>query len=187
MGPLIRDWVGAFLIRHMDRFDPHDWPDPENETKWDLYERLWVVAFEHHKIMEHEAERASERLAETPPRYRKDHIPAVVKSILATRDAAHRAAAQTSLAKEVAEAKARRETRLRETREYEEKLAALTQFWEALDPDERALCEKKIWDEHPGLRTFPVFLRHMAYGLIEPFLPPPEGLSAWPSKWPNLD
>jgi hypothetical protein len=78
----VKDWVSGFLLRHMRRF-PGDWPREPS----DLAElrRLWQAALERQDVEEGEADSASRRLAESPPAFRRDHIPALLAAVKAIR------------------------------------------------------------------------------------------------------
>lgn len=80
----IEDWLTGFLDRHRMRFAPHDWPQPETEED-DAFMGLWLRAFTAHATVEDEADEASADLGPTPPRFRNDHLPAVLEGIKALR------------------------------------------------------------------------------------------------------
>lgn len=77
---LVRDWIAGFLDRHRARFAPHDWPDPGSE-EWLAYVKGWITALKLREVSEPLAEAASERLAASPPRFRADHIPAILGAV----------------------------------------------------------------------------------------------------------
>lgn len=76
----VEDWLPAFLARHRMRYRPFDWPEPDTEEEI-VYARLWLRAFIERDVTEEEAEEASESLATQAPRYRSDHIPAVIRAV----------------------------------------------------------------------------------------------------------
>jgi hypothetical protein len=84
MKPLVKDWISGFLDRHRARFNPPDWPDPET-GEWVEYVKGWITAFATKQISEAEADEASRLLVLTPPRWRQDHIPALVSAVLTVR------------------------------------------------------------------------------------------------------
>lgn len=83
----LQDWVEMFLSKHKLRYKPHDWPMEDSE-EWGEFVKLWVGAFASHRISEDEADLASMRLATKPPRWQREHIPAVVNEVLASRPVA---------------------------------------------------------------------------------------------------
>jgi hypothetical protein len=84
MKSLVKDWIIPFLDRHRARFNPPDWPDPET-GEWIEYVKGWITACATKQISEAEADEASRLLVLTPPRWRQDHIPALVSAVLAVR------------------------------------------------------------------------------------------------------
>lgn len=81
---LVRDWIMDFLHRHRARFGPHDWPAPGSE-EFAEFLHGWLNAFSRHSITREEADAASLKLVECPPRYRNDHLPALITSVEITR------------------------------------------------------------------------------------------------------
>lgn len=77
---LIREWITGFLERHRALFSPHDWPTDGSEEAAE-YVKGWITAFATKQVSEPEASLASRRLVTTPPNWRREHIPAVVKMI----------------------------------------------------------------------------------------------------------
>lgn len=81
---LVRDWIDDFLDRHRARFDPHDWPDPSSDDYVEFV-KGWVTVFALNRVTEEEADNASCRLTAEPPRFRKNHLPAVLRCALDSR------------------------------------------------------------------------------------------------------
>jgi hypothetical protein len=86
--PRIRNWVGDFLGRHRARFNPADWPEAGCD-EWYEYVKGWIKAFALKAITEAEADEASQHLTLVPPKWRLDHIPAVVRQVEALRAERH--------------------------------------------------------------------------------------------------
>lgn len=77
-------WITEFLAAHRLRFNPGDWPARgtlENKE----FVRLWIEAFKDEDVSEQEANTASIRLGTAPPRFRLDHLPAVIAVIRQSR------------------------------------------------------------------------------------------------------
>lgn len=74
------DWVPAFIAMHRDRFDPHDWPAADS-AKYEAMVEDWAVALAAERVTDAEARRASRRLVAKPPRYRRDHLPAILAAV----------------------------------------------------------------------------------------------------------
>ena len=75
-----KDWLQRFLRLHRDRFAPDDWPTVGNNDYLE-FGRLWLAAFRDEAVHESEANEASLKLGPNPPRFRPDHLPAVMKMI----------------------------------------------------------------------------------------------------------
>ena len=101
---LIKDWIYGFLKRHLLRYPSADWPDPHTEDGQEFV-KLWFQAFKLAGVTEVEADTASVRLASNPPRFRTDHIPAIIREVEAIRRA--NAAAATPHSRDEAERLAR--------------------------------------------------------------------------------
>lgn len=87
MMPPIRDWVLRFLNDHQLRFRPTDFPATgtiENRE----FVRLWMTAFADESVSEREAQAASAKLGTNPPRFRNDHLPAVIAIVRQARKTA---------------------------------------------------------------------------------------------------
>jgi hypothetical protein len=82
---LIKQWINGFLKRHRARFDPHDWPTGEDTEESREFLRGWVSEFARQGVTEAEADLASQRLAATPPNYRRQHVPMVLEAVRAIR------------------------------------------------------------------------------------------------------
>lgn len=74
------EWIPFFLVRHRDRFAPHDWPADSTDEYIDMLTD-WLDAFRAGGVSEDEANRASRRLSLSPPRWKREHLPAVVETI----------------------------------------------------------------------------------------------------------
>jgi len=83
---LVKNWIAGFLERHRMRFAIDDWPVLGTEDFRD-FGRMWIKAFTDNEITEEEANRASLWLGRMPPRFRMDHLPAMLKVILDVRAA----------------------------------------------------------------------------------------------------
>lgn len=77
---LVKHWISGFIDRHRARFDPHDWP-ADGSDEWREYLTGWVTAFATAQVSETEADSASIALVETPPNFRREHLPAVMKAV----------------------------------------------------------------------------------------------------------
>lgn len=91
------EWVPFFLIRHRERFAPHDWPADDSEEYVDMLED-WLAAFRGGSVSEDEATRASRRLTLNPPRWKREHLPAVIETVKTMR--AERAPADSATTRE---------------------------------------------------------------------------------------
>lgn len=91
----IKYWIHDFLGKHWTRYRRIDWPDASSPAAQDLA-RVWMRAFIEHRVTEEEANLASERLGMNPPKYRDDHIPAILHEVEAIRKANGQAAAPDS-------------------------------------------------------------------------------------------
>ena len=76
----VEQWLPGFLARHRMRYRPFDWPEAGTEEAA-VYARMWLRAFIDKDVTESEADEASESLATSPPRFRSDHVPAVIRAI----------------------------------------------------------------------------------------------------------
>lgn len=83
----VKDWIGGFLQRHKARFAPHDWPADDATEEGREFLLGWLTGFATRVVTEDEANAASIALAATPPRFRNEHLPAVLGAIDATRKA----------------------------------------------------------------------------------------------------
>ena len=75
---MIKDWIVAFLDRHRARFAPADWPRPEASEELREFVKGWITAFALREVTEAEADLASQRLATSPPTWRREHVPALL-------------------------------------------------------------------------------------------------------------
>jgi hypothetical protein len=69
------------MKRHKARFNPHDWPDGQDDEDTAAFLGGWVAAFATQEVTAAEAEEASEALAVTPPNFRREHLPMVMAKI----------------------------------------------------------------------------------------------------------
>lgn len=74
------DWVPGFMLLHRERFDPHDWPAADS-AKFEAMVEDWAAALTAERVTEAEAKRASRRLVAKPPKYRRDHLPAILAAV----------------------------------------------------------------------------------------------------------
>ncbi len=74
------DELTRFLDRHRIRYAPHDWPDPESED-YGLFIEVWIHAFLKADVNYEDAEQASVELGAKPPRFRSDHLPAILEGV----------------------------------------------------------------------------------------------------------
>jgi hypothetical protein len=100
--PLIRDWLDKFLTDHRARFAVHDWPDADSDDYRDFMID-WLEAFADLQVSEEEANRASKHLTLDPPSWKRNHLPAVLKTVRAMR---LERSAPSEAARDIAEAKA---------------------------------------------------------------------------------
>jgi hypothetical protein len=75
--PSVNTWISHFLAGHRLRFGGDDWPAQGTETN-KQFVRMWIEAFKLENVEEWEADLASVRLGTLPPRFRTDHLPAVI-------------------------------------------------------------------------------------------------------------
>lgn len=94
-------WISEFMAAHRERFDPHDWPPGDSEKYAHMVED-WAAAFASEKITEPEARRASRRLVAKPPKYKREHLPAILNAIRHMRTAGETKAATLDEAKRLA-------------------------------------------------------------------------------------
>lgn len=76
----VKDWITTFLGQHAARFAPNDWPTEGTEESTQFI-RGWITALATKQATAEETDLASRRLVTTPPNWRREHIPAVVKMI----------------------------------------------------------------------------------------------------------
>ena len=72
-------WFKAFVAEHQSRFPRSDWPAEKEERL--AFFRPWKNALAKSRATGDMAEQASLRLAENPPRFLSDHLPALLKHI----------------------------------------------------------------------------------------------------------
>ena len=80
MLPDVDDWLVNFLERHAKRYRPFDWPTLDTDEGI-LFLEVWSRALRDANVNEADADEASIRLGSEPPRYRSDHLPAVLKAV----------------------------------------------------------------------------------------------------------
>lgn len=81
----VSDWLCSFVVRHRKRYAPFDFPEPGSEDEV-LFLEVWSRQFDKHGVIESEADEASISLGATPPRYRSEHLPAILKAVAAARE-----------------------------------------------------------------------------------------------------
>ena len=77
---LVKNWIVDFFEKHRARFGITDWDAPGTEAYRDQV-RMMLIAFKTHDVNEKEANDASLALGMVPPRFRNDHIPALIGMI----------------------------------------------------------------------------------------------------------
>lgn len=85
----VKDWIEGFLRRHKARFAPHDWPAEDATEEWIEFLRGWITGFATRVVTEEEANAASIALASVPnrPKWRGEHLPAIIAQVEASRRA----------------------------------------------------------------------------------------------------
>lgn len=83
--PDVDDWLVNFLERHAKRYRPFDWPELWSDEGI-LFIEVWSRAFRREGVTEADADEASVNLGANPPRYRSDHLPAVLKAVREVRE-----------------------------------------------------------------------------------------------------
>ncbi len=79
------DWLPVFFDRHRKRYAAPDWPAIGSEDE-NLVADLWLHHFRRKRVTEDEAEYASKSLAMHPPKFRNDHLPALMDEIIEHRN-----------------------------------------------------------------------------------------------------
>jgi hypothetical protein len=152
-------WIDKFLTRYRRRFDPHDWPSDGDD--WFEFVAGWVAAFRKHRVAEGEANAAAVTLAEYPPRYRNEHLPALLTLVRSNRPAAD--APGRALAER---ARWRWEASVREA-----KGARLQVAWDALPEADRGAIQAAVEAENPGLARFEPFVRKLCLDRMRERIP----------------
>ncbi len=79
-----RRWVQKFLRKHIDWHQPPEgtWPEP-GSVELAEFEKIWCDAFASQNVTDDQAYTASKRLLQSVdrPRFRNDHLPAVLKAV----------------------------------------------------------------------------------------------------------
>jgi hypothetical protein len=144
----VDDWLFDFLGRHRARYRPWDWPEPGSEEEV-YFLQVWSVAFRKLDASEGEADDASISLGATPPKYRADHLPAVLRAI----EAARKEQARSGMVGRWAPCPAERRDPVvfppgvRDMREYWRHLARLC------GADERSLVVRRVRARRPWDRN----------------------------------
>ena len=144
----VPEWIDDFLERHRARLDPFDWP---NEHEWFAYVGPWLAAFADDGVSEPEAEAASVRLALAPPRYRREHLPAVMAIVRETRRP------KVNLNEWL---DARPERLAERDREFRRR-AELEAVWAELTAEDQEYVRSLVVRENPGLARFEPFVRRL--------------------------
>lgn len=77
-------WIDAFLESLVDVLDPPAWPSREGEH-YAQFAAAWADAFRRNRIGRDEAEKAMRGLVASPPRLRRDYLPAILRAVEAQR------------------------------------------------------------------------------------------------------
>lgn len=78
--PPIKSWILDFMLAHIRRHFVEDFPMlGSDESK--QFVRMWHYQFTEHQVTEREADAASNALGGNPPRFRPDHLPALMAMI----------------------------------------------------------------------------------------------------------
>lgn len=75
----VDDWFGLFIMAHMARFPREDWPAEMSQDASEFF-GAWRHQFVIKGLTEDVATRASLDLAGDPPRWKADHLPAILKA-----------------------------------------------------------------------------------------------------------
>lgn len=75
----VDDWFGLFIMSHMARFPREDWPAEMSQDASEFF-GAWRHQFILKGLTEDVATRASLDLAGEPPRWKADHLPAILKA-----------------------------------------------------------------------------------------------------------
>ena len=149
-------WIDRYMGRYRARFDPHDWPrDPDEMAE---FTAVWVAAFERRGVEEGEANAAMMRLAECPPSFRNQHLPAILEIVREMRNPpsnVHEQTTQDRLAR-AAEAERRQRTEGR-----------LQQRWDALSDEQRDAIRAEVVAEHPGLARWDAFVQPLCLARLQ--------------------
>ncbi len=78
------DWFPTFFNRHRQRFEAN-WPSPDSDEESVLAD-LWLHHIRRKRVTEDEAENASLALGIHPPKFRNDHLPALMDEIIEHRN-----------------------------------------------------------------------------------------------------
>ena len=149
------DWIARYLTRYRRQFDPHDWPtDP---TDYFEFAALWVDRFTKHQITEGEANAAALQLAECPPKFRNDHLPAVVAVVQMGRRA-------TGPAEQTVVDRLRRAHEARVRAAKEERLQAK---WDALPVKRREAIRATVTAENPALLRWAHWIHQLCLARLD--------------------
>jgi hypothetical protein len=72
------DKVEALMVKYFATFDSCSWPEPGGEG-WEDIVRIWVSAFGEHRYSPPRIKRAMDKIHQSPPQWKQDHLPALLK------------------------------------------------------------------------------------------------------------
>ena len=145
------EWAYAFLERYRRLIRPHDWDDPHAD-EWLDFVAGWVHHLDANAVTEPEAESAATKLLGCPPRFRNDHLPALVAVVKQARESVKNPVATTY------EMLNHRRQECAVMAKRREKLAA---EWETLPASVRERIRAEVLAENPGLAAFEPFVRRL--------------------------
>lgn len=150
------DWIDRYLGRYRKRFDPFDWPtDPDG---WFEFVAGWVDRLRTYRVTEGEANAAALQLAGCPPRYRNDHLPAVLEVVKSMRAPNRDPIAATA---------AERQRRQHEAMIRAQKRERLEAKWEALPAGRRDAIRAQVIADNPGLAKWEHFVLSLCLAAME--------------------
>lgn len=150
-------WIDKFLPRYRTRFDPFDWP-AAGDDEWLEFVGTWVAAFRRNGVTLGEANAAALQLAEYPPTYRNQHLPAVLEVVRSNR----KPQANPIDATAAERAKRQREAMARVAIEDR-----LTAKWQALPGEVRETIRAEVIAENPGLAKWDHFVASLCLARLQ--------------------
>jgi hypothetical protein len=84
------EWIETFLTSHAAAFGVHDWPKAGSEEYIDFV-NMFIDAFLDNGVGRDEALRASRKLGQNPPKWGRDHLPAILAAVKGMRELTARA------------------------------------------------------------------------------------------------